>query len=174
MAKVNIGLRGWRFDEDVLNDEGKVRPLKTLEPEVRQRILVLADRVVDPCDACWLVHGEENVEACNVAEVIYGEPRGSVVLCSVHEPDFLYWFREAGGDAYAGELELRDAFYEWFDDGNRAPDDYEGLDHVEEDPTALPEAPDASEAVPGLQEEIDELDDEDLEAIETDLSDLDV
>jgi hypothetical protein len=48
MAKVNIGLRGWRFDEDVLNDEGKVRPLKTLEPEVRQRILVLADRVVDP------------------------------------------------------------------------------------------------------------------------------
>ena len=45
MGKVNIGLRGWRFDEDVLGEDGRVRPLATMEPEDRQRILVLADRV---------------------------------------------------------------------------------------------------------------------------------
>ncbi len=48
MSKVNIGLRGWRFDEDVLGPDGRVRPLKTMEPETRQRLLVLAERVVDP------------------------------------------------------------------------------------------------------------------------------
>ncbi|MBX0293787.1 hypothetical protein [Haloarcula nitratireducens] len=174
MAKVNIGLRGWRFDEEVLNEEGRIRPLATLEPEVRQRLLVLADRVVDPCDACWLEYGDGQIEECNVAEVIYGEPGGEVVLCSVHEPDFLYWFREAGGDEYAGDLELQEAFHQWFLDGNRAPDGYEGLEHVDENPTALPDAPTRSEAVPSLEEELQELDDEEKTAMDLDFSDLDV
>jgi len=174
MGKVNIGLRGWRFDEDVLSDDGNVRPLATMEPEVRQRLLVLADRVVDPCDACWLNYGEDKIAECNVAEVIYGEPRGEVVLCSAHEPDFLYWFREEGGSEWAGDLQLREAFHEWFLDGNRAPDSYDGLEHVDEDPTSLPEAPDSSEAIPGFEEEIQNLDQEDLDAIELDLDDLDI
>ncbi|WP_276271453.1 hypothetical protein [Haloarcula litorea] len=174
MGKVNIGLRGWRFDEDVLDEDGRIRPLANMEPDTRQRLLVLANRVVDPCDACWLIHGEDDIEQCNVAEVIYGEPRGEVVLCPEHEPDFLYWFREAGGDDYAGDLELQEAFAEWFADGNRAPDGYGGLDHVEEDPTALPEAPDRSDAIPGLEEEVDQLDEEDLDAVDLNLDDLDV
>jgi len=174
MGKVNIGLRGWRFDGDVLNEEGRVRPLATLEPAVRQRLLVLADRVVDPCDACWLAYGDDQIEECNVAEVIYGEPRGEVVLCSVHETDFLYWFREAGGVKYAGDRGLQEAFHEWFIDGNRAPEDYEGLEHVDEDPTALPDAPDPSAAVPGFEEELAEMDDEALDALDVSLDDLDV
>ena len=174
MDKVNIGLRGWRFDADVVDDNGRVRPLKAMDPDTRQRILVLADRVVDPCDACWLDHGREDPAACNVAEVIYGEPTGEVVLCSAHEPDFLYWFREAGGDAYAGEPELQTAFHEWFVDGGRAPEDYAGMEHVDEEPTAVPEAPGRDEAIPGLEEELDQLSDEDLETIETDLDDIDV
>jgi len=174
MGKVNIGLRGWRFDEDVLGEDGRVRPLATMEPEDRQRILVLADRVVDPCDACWLAYGEDRIEECNVAEVIYGEPRGEVVLCSAHEPDFLYWFREAGGADFAGELELRDAFHRWFLDGNHAPDEYEGLEHVDEDPTSLPEAPGRNEAIPGFEEEIEGIEEEDLDAMDINLDDLDV
>lgn len=174
MGKVNIGLRGWRFDESVLNDDGRIRPLATMEPEVRQRLLVLADRVVDPCDACWLEYGDDQIESCNVAEVIYGEPRGEVVLCSAHEPDFLYWFREDGGAAYAGETELQDAFHQWFVDGNRAPDSYDGLEHVDSDPTALPEAPDRSAAVPGFEDELEGLDEADLDAMDINLDDLDV
>jgi len=172
MGKVNIGLRGWRFDDDVLTDEGRVRPLATMDPEDRQRILVLADRVVDPCDACWLAYGQERVEECNVAEVIYGEPGGEVVLCSAHEPDFLYWFREDGGAEYAGELQLQDAFHQWFIDGNRAPEDYEGLEHVDEDPTALPDAPSPTDAIPGFEEELAEMDDEELDGLDVDLTDL--
>jgi len=174
MGKVNIGLRGWRFDEDVLNDEGSVRPLATMDPADRQRLLVLADRVVDPCDACWLEYGQEKVESCNVAEVIYGEPGGEVILCSVHEPDFIYWFREAGGSEYAGDVELQEAFHEWYLEGNRAPEGYEGVEHVDEDPTALPDAPDRSDAVPGLEAEIENMDDADLEAIDVNLDNLDI
>jgi len=172
--KVNIGLRGWRFDADVLDDDGNVRPLATMEPDTRQRLLVLANRVNDPCDACWLVHGDENIKQCNIAEVVYGEPLGEVVLCSAHETDFLYWFREAGGDAYAGDRDLQDAFAEWFSEGGRAPAEYERLEHVEEDPTALPDAPDQGGAVPSLEEEIEAMDDEDLEALDLDFDDLDL
>lgn len=174
MEKVNIGLRGWRFDADVLDANGRVRPLKTMEPDTRQRILVLADRVVDPCDACWLSYGRDQREECNVAEAIYGEPLGEVVVCSEHEPDFLYWFREAGGDEYAGSRELRDAFHEWYLDGNRAPEDYEGLEHVDEDPTTLPEAPAPTDAIPGLEEELEAMEEADREALDLDLDDLDI
>ncbi|EMA23779.1 hypothetical protein [Haloarcula argentinensis] len=174
MSKVNIGLRGWRFDEGVLGPDGRVRPLKTMEPETRQRLLVLAERVVDPCDACWLIHGDEDIEQCNVADAIYGEPMGEVVVCSAHETDFIYWFREEGGEAYAGDTDLASAFHEWFLDGNRAPEGYVGLEHVDEDPTALPEAPDRDEAIPGLEEEVEQMDEDDLDTIDMDLSDLDV
>jgi hypothetical protein len=174
MDKVSIGLRGWRFDADVLDANGRVRPLKTMEPDTRQRILVLADRVVDPCDACWLTIGRENPKQCNVAEVIYGEPLGEVVLCSDHEPDFLYWFREAGGDQYAGDTDMQEAFHEWFLDGGRAPEGYAGMEHVDEDPTAIPDAPDRSEAIPGLEEELEQMDESDLESIDMNLDDLDV
>lgn len=173
MSKVNIGLRGWRFDADVLDEDGRVRPLATLEPDTRQRLLVLADRVADPCDACWLEYGDDEIEQCNVAEVIYGEPQGEVVLCSAHEPDFLYWFREAGGDAYAGDTELQSAFHEWIVEGNRAPEGYGGLDHVDEDPTTVPNAPNASEAIPGLEDEIDEMDEEALDELDVNLDGLD-
>jgi len=174
MTKVNIGLRGWRFDADVLNEEGRVRPLATMAPENRQRLLVLADRVADPCDACWLAYGDDKIEECNVAEVIYGEPGGEVVLCSVHEPDFLYWFREAGGDEYAGDRGLQEAFHQWLIDGNRAPEGYEGLEHVDEDPTAIPDAPDPSAALPDFEEELDRMDDDELDALDVNLDDLDV
>jgi hypothetical protein len=146
MAKVSIGLRGWRFDEeDVFTPEGDVRPLDEMPADARERVLRLSALVGSPCDACWLIHGEENIEECNVAAVVYGEPLSEVVLCSTHEPEFLYWFREEGGSAYRGSGDLEDAFYEWFADGGRAPEGYGGLEHVETDPEDLPEIPDPEE-----------------------------
>ncbi len=62
-----------------------------------------------------------------------------VVLCEAHEPDFLYWYREAGGDQYRGSEDLQDAFFTWFEDGGRAPTEYGGLEHVETAPEDLPE-----------------------------------
>ena len=142
MAKVSIGLRGWRFDEsDVFEDDGSFKPVPEMPPDARQRIVRLAALVTKPCDACWLVHGDENIERANVADVVYGEPLSEVLLCSDHEPDFLYWYREEGGAEYRGEAELQDAFYGWFDDGGRAPDGYAGLEHVETDPDDLPDPP---------------------------------
>jgi len=140
MSKVSIGLRGWRFEEsDVFTPDGEVRPLDEMPPDARERVLRLSALVGSPCNACWLIHGDENIAQCNVAEVVYGEPLAEVVLCADHEPDFLYWYREAGGSAYRGSEDLEDAFYEWFVDGNRAPADYAGMEHVETDPEAVPE-----------------------------------
>ncbi|MFB6142040.1 MAG: hypothetical protein ABEJ30_01705 [Halorientalis sp.] len=174
MSKVNIGLRGWRFDEDeVFGEDGELRPLNAMEPDTRERILRLATMMGEPCDACYLVHGDEDIAQCNVARVIYGEPKGEVVLCADHEPDFLYWFREAGGRQHAGETELADAFQEWFDDGNRAPEGYGGIEHVNTDPEAVPD-PDPAEELPTLEEEIEKLDDEELDALGVDLDDLDL
>jgi hypothetical protein len=140
MTKVSIGLRGWRFDEDaVFTEDGEFRPLEAMPADTRDRLTRLAALVAEPCHACWLVHGDEAVDDCNVAAVVYGEPRAEVLLCSEHEPDFLYWYREAGGDAYRGEDALRDAFYDWFREGNRAPDGYGRDEHVDTDPDALPD-----------------------------------
>ena len=175
MGKVNIGLRGWRFDEDaVFDDEGKIRPLGTMDPDARDRVLRLAERVNDSCDACWIVHGEENAEEHSPAEVIYGEPRGEVVLCSDHERDFVYWFRREADDDLIGHPELGDAFHEWFMDGGRAPEEFPPLEHVDESPEEVPEAKDPFEEMPGLEAELAELDDEELEALDVDLDDLDV
>jgi hypothetical protein len=140
MAKVSIGLRGWRFDEEaVFTDEGEFKPLAEMAPDVRERVRRLAALVAEPCHACWLLHGEENLSECNVGDVVYGEPLAEVLLCAHHEPDFTYWYREAGGSAYRGEDALRDAFYDWFEAGNRAPEPYGGEKHVDTDPENVPE-----------------------------------
>jgi hypothetical protein len=143
MGKVSIGLRGWRFDEDeVFTDEGEFRPLEEIPQDPRDRLLRLQALVGSPCDACWLIHGDENIDECTVAAVVYGEPLSEVVLCSEHEADFRYWFAEAGGSRYKGSEELEDAFHEWFLDGGRAPAGYGGIEHVETDPDDVTEPPD--------------------------------
>jgi hypothetical protein len=173
MGKVSIGLRGWRFDEDeVFAADGTVRPLDNMPEDTRERVLRLSGLMEEPCDACYLTY--EDVQQCRPAQVVYGEPMGEVLVCSVHEPDFVYWFREAGGRQWAGETELRDRFHEWFADGGRAPDEYDGVEHVEADPDDVPEAPDPQAELPGLQEEIDAMDDEELDALDVDLTDLDL
>ncbi|PSP75437.1 hypothetical protein BRC81_15535 [Halobacteriales archaeon QS_1_68_20] len=140
MGKVSIGLRGWRFDEDeVFSDDGKLRPLEEMPEDASDRISRLTALVNSPCHACWLIHGDENVEECNVARVVYGEPLSEVLLCDGHEADFVYWYRERGGDEYRGDPELQDAFHEWFVDGGRAPEDYGGIEHVRTAPEDLPD-----------------------------------
>lgn len=142
MGKVSIGLHGWRFDEsELFGDDDEWRSLEAMSPDTRKRLLRLQTVIGKPCDACYLVHGEPDKEACNVAEVVYGEPMDEVVLCSDHETDFLFWFRERGGRSLAGQETFRDAFHEWFDDDGRAPAGYEGIEHVAAEPEALPEPP---------------------------------
>jgi hypothetical protein len=175
MAKVSIGLRGWRFDEETVFDaEGNLRSLEEIPPETRQRLARLTAVIGEPCDACWLIHGAENRRECNPARVVYGEPMGEVVVCDDHEADFVYWFREESGADFAGTTAMRDAFHEWFADGGRAPEDYAGIEHVDEEPDALPEAPDTSEGIPSLEEELDQMDEEEREALDLDLDDLDL
>ena len=172
MGKVSIGLRGWRFDEDAVFDaDGKIRPLANMDADSRERIVRLSAMMGEPCDACYLIHGEENIRQCNPAQAIYGEALGEVLLCDDHEADFVYWFQEEDGKEFAGQRELQDAFHQWFVDGGRSPDDYE-LEHVEEDPDSVPEAPDPEDELPGLEEEIEQMNDEELDALDLDLSDL--
>ncbi len=149
MAKVSIGLRGWRFEEEtVFTSDGEIRPLDEMPPDARDRVLRLSALVGSPCDACWLIHGERNIKRCRAADVVYGEPLSEVVLCTSHESDFLYWYREEGGDAYRGSEDLEEAFYEWFADGGRAPEGYIGVEHVDTDPGDLPEPPDSEKGKP--------------------------
>jgi hypothetical protein len=153
MAKVSIGLRGWRFDESaVFTDDGEFRPLDEMPEESRDRLVRLTYLVEQPCDACYLVHGEADVQRCASAAIVYGEPGEEVLLCAAHEPDFLYWYREAGGSDYRGEPTFRDRFHEWFADGGRAPEGYGGLDHVETDPATLPSPPGPEEVHERLNE----------------------
>jgi hypothetical protein len=162
MGKVNIELRGWRFDESaVFTDEGDIKPIDEMDFPTRERIVRLRQIIGSPCHGCWLIHGDENLDACNEAAAVYGEPLHEVVLCDTHEPDFLYWFREEGGSTLRGD-ELQDAFHEWFADGNRAPDDYGGIDHVDTDPTDVPYVTGAQSAAEAEQQardvDIDNLD----------------
>jgi hypothetical protein len=146
MAKVSIGLRGWRFEEDeVFTETGEFRPLDEIPEDPRRRLLRLPTLVERPCDACYLVHGDDNIRRCREPTVVYGEPMAEAVVCDQHEVDFLYWFREAGGREYVGSEEFGDAFHEWFAEGGRAPEGYAGLDHVDTDPDHLPEPPDQQE-----------------------------
>jgi hypothetical protein len=154
MGKISIGLRGWRFDEAaVLGEDGTVRPLDEIPEEQRQRLVRLEQLLDRPCDACYLIHGEADKQRCRQASIVYGEAFDEVLLCDAHEPDFLYWFREAGGAELRGDDAFRDGFHEWFADGNRAPDGYAGLDHVETDPDSLPDPPTQQE----IQEHLEEV-----------------
>jgi hypothetical protein len=146
MAKVSIGLRGWRFDEEeVFTEAGEFRPLTEIPEEARHRLVRLSLVVDRPCDACYLEHGDAETERCRPAAIVYGEPLDEVLLCDAHEADFLYWFREHGGRELAGDDAFRDTFHEWFAGGGRAPEGYGGIDHVETDPDALPDPPDPKE-----------------------------
>ena len=139
MGKVNIALRGWRFDESaVFTDDGDIKPIDEMDPETRERVVRLRQLIDSPCHACWLVHGDSNLDDCNDATAVYGEPLSEVVLCEEHEPDFLYWFREEGGADYRGDPELQDAFHEWFADGGRAPEAYQQVEHVDTDQAGVP------------------------------------
>jgi hypothetical protein len=156
MAKVSIGLRGWRFEEsEVFTDDGEFKPLDEIPAEPRERLVRLTYLVEQPCDACYLEHGESEVERCAQAAIVYGEPGDELLLCTAHEADFLYWYREAGGRAHRGDPDFRDRFHEWFADGGRAPAGYEGLDHVETDPANLPDPPDSQEIHRRLNENFD-------------------
>ena len=146
MGKVSIGLRGWRFDEDVVfDDDGGFRPLDEMPADVSTRLTRLAAVYDDPCDACWLIHGDEAIQRCNVAQVVYGEPYAEVTLCDDHEADFMYWYETAGSE-YRGTEEFQDRFHEWFAAGGRAPDGYDAVEHVETDPGEVPE-PEIDQAV---------------------------
>jgi len=147
MGKVSVGLRGWRFEEsEIFDDEGQFRPFDEIPHGPRHRLMRLTVLVGTPCDACWLIHGDDDLESCNRAEVVYGEPLAEVLVCAEHERDFMYWYQEAGGDDYRGDNEFQDAFHEWFAAGNRAPDDYEGIEHVDTDPENLPDPPPVEQA----------------------------
>lgn len=170
MGKVSIALRGWRFDEEEVFDENDdIRPLEEMSEETRRRLIRLRVVAGEPCDVCWLLN--EKKADCNVARIVYGEPLSEVLLCPEHEPQFLYWFREGPGQRAKGDSDFADLFHEWFAAGNRAPDDYEGLEYVDTEPDEIP-APDMGEDVPELEEAIEELDDEDLDAIGMDYSDI--
>ncbi|RJX50818.1 hypothetical protein [Halonotius pteroides] len=146
MGKVNVGLRGWRFAEaDIFTDEGLFKQLEEIPKDDRQRLLRLVSLVEKPCDACRLIHGEDEIHRARQAAVVYGEPNDEVVLCADHEADFLYWYQNDGGSEYRGSATFDDAFEEWFDNGGRAPDGFEAVEHVETDPEGLPDPPDAEE-----------------------------
>lgn len=139
MGKVSIGLRGWRFEEaDVFTETGEFKPLDEIPRADRARLARLPVLLSGPCSACWLIHGDDDLDACNVPVAVYGEPLSEVALCTEHEPDFHYWFHHRDGIEYRGQDELQDAFYEWFAAGNRAPSDYEGIEHVDTDPDGVP------------------------------------
>lgn len=146
MGKVNVGLRGWRFAEaDIFTDEGLFKQLEEIPKDDRQRLLRLVSLVEKPCDACRLIHGEDEIHRARQAAVVYGEPNDEVVLCADHEADFLYWYQNDGGSEYRGSAAFDDAFEEWFDNGGRAPEGFETVEHVETDPEGLPDPPDAEE-----------------------------
>lgn len=140
MGKVSVALRGWRFDEaEVFDEDGGFRPLSEMSDDTRVRLNRLTTLREKPCDACWLIHGEGDRQRCRPAEYVYGEPHAEVLVCEEHLPDFSYWYLEAGGDAYRGEIAFQDEFHEWFDAGNRAPEGYEGIEHETTEPESVPE-----------------------------------
>ncbi|GAB6880352.1 hypothetical protein JCM17823_26260 [Halorubrum gandharaense] len=153
MAKLSVGLRGWRFDEDeIISADGELKPLAEIPEEPRERLMRLVSLVEEPCDVCYLEHGEEEVHRCRQAEIVYGEPRGEVLLCPQHEPDFIYWFREEGGSEYKGTMEFGDRFHEWVAAGNEAPEGYASVEHVDESPESLPDLPDQQEIQSRVEE----------------------
>ena len=156
MAKVSIGLRGWRFEEDeIFSDDGELKPLDEIPEDPRERLIRLVSLVEEPCDVCYLEYGEEEVHRCREAEIVYGEPEGEVLLCPEHEPDLIYWFREAGGSEHKGSVEFGDRFHEWVAAGNESPEGFGSVEHVEEDPGGLPELPDQQEVQERIEADFD-------------------
>lgn len=190
MAKVSVGLRGWRFDEsEIFTEDEEFKPLKEIPEDPRQRLLRLSRLVEQPCDACYLIHGEAEKKRCNPSAFVYGEPMDEVVLCADHEPDFIYWYQNDGGSELRGEPEFADTFHSWFADGNRAPEEFGGVDHVETDPDGLPEPPSPEELQERLEadyerseidlreyiddeptDEDDRIDDEEIDDLDLDTS----
>lgn len=171
MGKVSIALRGWRFDEDeIFTADGSMRPLEKLEDETRDRLVRLGSLIGDPCDACWL-ETEDRADS-NTAQIVYGEPLSEVLLCVDHEPDFLYWYREAGGAALRGQSDFADSFHEWFTAGSRAPDGYGNDHHVDTDPDDIPQPRPDPDEVDELRDAIDDLDEEDVETLGMDYSEV--
>ncbi|MCG1003122.1 MULTISPECIES: hypothetical protein [Halobacterium] len=139
MSKVSIGFRGWRFDEDeVFDEDGDYRDFDEMPDDASQRLRRLTSLMDRPCDACYLRHGDDDT-ARNTPAAVYGEPRAEVLLCAEHEVDFYYWFLEDGGEQYRGTDALQEAFREWFADGERAPEWYDGPEHVATDPEDTPD-----------------------------------
>ncbi len=172
MGKVSIGLRGWRFDEEEVFDEnGDLRPLETMEESTRNRLIRLRVLAGKPCDCCYLL--STSAADCNEARVVYGEPLAEVLLCQVHEPEFLYWYREDGGKQKAGTDHFADMFHEWFAAENRAPPEYNGVAHVDTDPETLPTFAD-TEGTCGndVDAAIAELSSDERAALNTDYSDV--
>jgi hypothetical protein len=156
MAKISIGLRGWCFEEsEVFTEDGEFKPLDEIPEDPRERLVRLTYLVEQPCDACYLIHGEDDITRCAQAVIVYGEPGDELLLCDDHEADLLYWYREEVGKSYRGDPTFRDQFHEWFADGGRAPEGYGGLDHVETDPETLPDPPDPQEIQRRLNEHFD-------------------
>jgi len=156
MAKVSIGLRGWRFEEsEVFTEEGEFRPLDEIPDDTRQQLVRLTYLQGEPCMACHCIYGDEEKHRCKEATIVYGEPMAEVLLCNEHEADFLYWFRERDGADTAGTDSVQTGFRKWFTNGNRSPDDYGGLEHVATDPDSLPSPPDADELTRRLNQEYD-------------------
>jgi len=170
MAKVSIALRGWRFDEaEVFDETGELRPLDELPEETRKRLVRLKFIADEPCNVCWLLHRDES--ECNTAEIVYGEPLNEVLLCNEHEADFLYWFREDVGKLAKGQDDFADLFHEWYAAGNRAPDGYGGVEHVDTEPDAVPK-PRGAEDTSELDDAVDELDEDALGELGMDYSDI--
>ena len=156
MAKVSIGLRGWRFEEsEIFTEEGEFRLLDEIPDDTRQRLVRLTYLQGEPCMACHCIYGDEEKHRCKEATIVYGEPMAEVLLCNEHEADFLYWFRERDGADTAGTDSVQTGFTKWFTNGNRSPDDYGGLEHVATDPDSLPSPPDADELTRRLNQEYD-------------------
>jgi hypothetical protein len=148
MGKVSVGLRGWRFDEaEVFDADGNWLPLGEMSEDDRQRLVRLRILLDMPCSACYLEHGENAEDDYNHPTCVYGEPLHEVLLCDEHEPDFYFWYLEDGGEQHRGTEAFQDEFQEWFAAGNRAPEWYDGPDHVDTDPESLPE-PEAEEPDP--------------------------
>jgi hypothetical protein len=165
----------------VFTDDGEFKPLDEVPAEPRERLVRLTHLVERPCDACYLIHGEADVEQCRRAAIVYGEPGDELLLCAPHETDFLYWYREAGGKAHRGEPTFRDRFHEWFAADGRAPEGYEGLDHVETDPDGLPDPPEPDEIHRRINENFDgrridlrEAREDDGDGDDVDLDDVDL
>ncbi|PSQ33043.1 hypothetical protein BRD09_02055 [Halobacteriales archaeon SW_10_68_16] len=174
MGKVSIGLRGWRFEEEhVFDEDGEVRDIGEMPAETRHRVVRLPSLMGEPCSACWLIHGEENIEECNTGSIVYGEPLAEVLLCADHEADFLYWFRELGGSEHAGSADLQDEFHEWFLDGGRAPEGYGGLEHVQHRAGDVPDGEDDAN-VEAVEDQLEEMEEAEREALDVNLEDLDL